>query len=90
MRFFITYLLPLLLPLAIYLMVVWATRGQSPGWLDETPWLVLIAAGVALTALSLLGWSLLSGAPPNEVYVPPHLEGGEVVPGQTVEPGAAR
>ncbi|MDX1541217.1 MAG: DUF6111 family protein [Geminicoccaceae bacterium] len=86
MRFFITYLLPLILPLAIYLLVVWATRGQQAGWLDETPWLVLIGAGVALLALSLIGWSLLSGDPISERYVPPHLEGGEVVPGQTVAP----
>ena len=88
MRFFFTYLLPLVLPLVIYLLVIWATRGQSAHWLEETPWLVLIGAGVALLALSLIGWSLLSGAPPSEVYIPPHMEGGEVVPGRTVEPRA--
>lgn len=90
MRFIITYLLPLVLPLVVYLLVVWATRGQHPGWLDQTPWLVLLGAGVALLALSLIGWSLLSGASPTKVYVPPHMEGGEVVPGRTVEPEAAR
>ena len=90
MRFLLSYLLPLLLPLAIYLLVVWATRGRSPGWVDETPWLVLLGAGVVLLALSLIGWSLLSGADPSAVYVPPHVEDGEVVPGQAVEPGTAR
>jgi len=89
-RFLLNYLLPLLLPLVIYLTVVWATRGRSVDWLEETPWLVLLGAGVILLALSLIGWSLLSGAPPEEVYVPPHLEDGEVVPGRTVRPGIER
>lgn len=87
MRFFLHYLLPLLLPLAIYMSVVLATRGRNPGWLDETPWLVLMGAGVALLALSLIGWSLFSGAGTGGDYVPPHVEDGEVVPGRVVPDG---
>ena len=88
MRFIFNYLLPLLLPLILYLSVVWATRGGTPGWLDETPWLALLGAGAVLLALSLLAWSLFSGAPTDEVYIPPHVEDGRVVPGRTVPPDA--
>jgi hypothetical protein len=86
MRFVLNYLLPLLLPLAVYLSVVLATRGRSAGWLDETPWLVLLGAGVALLAFSLIGWSLFSGAGTEGAYVPPHVEDGELVPGRVVAP----
>jgi hypothetical protein len=27
---------------------------------------------------------VLSGSPPDEIYVPPHMEDGRIVPGRTV------
>ena len=34
--------------------------------------------------ISLVTWSLLTGSPPEETYIPPHFEDGRVVPGTTV------
>jgi hypothetical protein len=87
-RFLFEYLLPLLLPLLVYLGYIALARGWTPGWLDQTPWIPLTAGGLALLAVSLATWSLLSGAPPEEVYVPPHLEDGRVIPSTTVKPGS--
>ena len=37
-----------------------------------------------LPFLLYVSWSLLSGSPPEETYIPPHVEDGEIVPGNTV------
>jgi hypothetical protein len=86
LRILLQYLLPLLLPFLVYIVWVALTRGRSPGWLRGAPWPHLAGAGVALMAASLLAWNLLSGAPPEAVYIPPHVEDGEIVPGTAVEP----
>jgi hypothetical protein len=86
LRFVFQYLLPLLLPFLVYLAWVALSRGPAPGWLRAAPWPHLAGAGVLLLAVSLIAWSLLSGAPPEADYVPPHLENGEIVPGHTVAP----
>ena len=85
LRFFLHYLLPLLLPFLIYLAYVALTRGRTPGWLDQAPWQALAITGVALLAVSLVSWGLLTGSPPDEDYVPARFEDGRVVPGKTVE-----
>ena len=85
LRILLQYLLPLLLPFLVYLAYVALTRGRAAGWLDNAPWLHLAVAGIVLMAISLLTWGLLSGAPPDQVYVPPRLEDGRVVPSTTVE-----
>jgi hypothetical protein len=85
-RILLQYLLPLLLPFLAYFAYLALARGNTPGWLERVPWPHLAGAGVLLMALSLITWSLLSGAPTEEVYVPPHVEDGRVVPGTTVEP----
>ncbi len=85
LRFLFQYLLPLLLPFLIYLAYVALTRGRTPGWLDQAPWQTLAITGVALLAVSLVSWGLLTGPPPDEDYVPARFEDGRVVPGKTVE-----
>jgi hypothetical protein len=84
LRVLLEYLLPLLLPFAVYLAYVALTRAPAPGWLRDAPWPQLAGAGLLLAAISLVSWSLMSGAPPNQVYVPPHLENGRIVPSTTV------
>jgi len=84
LRILLEYLLPLLLPFLIYLAYVALARGTAPGWVQDAPWPQLAGAGLVLAAISLVTWSLLSGAPPEEVYVPPHLEDGRVVPSTTI------
>ena len=86
MRLFLQYVLPLLLPFLIYAAYIALARGHMPRWLDlgEREWLVLGGTGLALLMISLVTWSLLTGSPPDETYIPPHLEDGRIVPGTTV------
>lgn len=86
LRLVLQYLLPLLLPFLVYFAYVAIARGRTPGRLQEAPWLALGVAGLVLVAASLVTWSLLSGAPPEEVYLPPRFEDGRVVPGTTIAP----
>lgn len=85
LRILLQYLVPLLLPFLVYGAYVYLTRGRTPAWMDETPWLVLAAVGVGLMAVSLVGWGLMSGAPAESIYLPPRFEDGRVVPGRTIE-----
>ncbi len=91
-RLFFTYILPLIAPTALYL--VWSgiqqrralagKRAAPPPSFADMPWLVLIGAGVSLLVVVLLGFMLFGGgAPPGTRYVPPHMDGGRIVPGQS-------
>jgi Family of unknown function (DUF6111) len=86
-RVLLQYLLPLLLPFLLYAAYVGLAHGRMPSWLDlrSRQWAMLGGTGVVLLLISLLSWSLLSGSPPEETYIPPHLQDGEIVPGTTVD-----
>ena len=86
MRLFLQYVLPLLLPFLLYAAYVALAQRRMPDWLDlnEKEWLLLGGSGLALLTISLVAWSLLSGAPPEETYIPAHIEDGRIVPGRTV------
>jgi Family of unknown function (DUF6111) len=86
MRLFLQYVLPLLLPFLLYATYVALAHGRMPNWLalNEREWVMLGGTGLALLMISLVTWSLLSGSPPDETYIPPHLEDGRIVPGTTV------
>jgi len=92
-RAFLTIILPLLLPTAVYLLWAVAMRGaQAAGItaaLRELPWLRLAAAGVVLLVIVLsfvvFGFSRSAD---TAHYVPPRNVGGKIVPGH-VEPGPA-
>jgi hypothetical protein len=80
LRVLLEVVLPFLAPfLVFYAYRLLVTRGQ--GFLERTPWSVLIACGVALACLSLISLAFTGGFAPGGEYVPPHLEGGRVVPG---------
>jgi hypothetical protein len=81
LRIALQYLLPLVLPLLAYL--IYAAVARKTRVLDGAPWVALAATGVGLMAVSLVSWSLLTGAEPGETYVPAHIEDGRVVPGTT-------
>jgi hypothetical protein len=85
-RILLQYLLPLLAPFLAYFVYVALARGNTPDWLEGVPWPHLAGAGVLLMALSLITWSLMSGAPTEEIYLPPRFEDGRIVPGRTIEP----
>jgi hypothetical protein len=84
LRVLFEYLLPLILPFLIWLAYVGLTRVTAPGRVHDAPWPQLAGAGLVLAAISLITWSLMTGAPPEETYVPPHLENGRIVPSTTV------
>jgi hypothetical protein len=87
-RVVFTYIVPLLLPSAIYFAWGWyRTRyvaqhaGEAPK-LERGPYALLLFLGAVLTLASLAATALMQGADPNSVYTPPHLENGKVVPGR--------
>lgn len=94
-RVLLQYLLPLILPTAIYLLwVKVAGQARTAAGVSrltrEGPWLWLILAGVALMGAGLAVTALTGGAGPTGTYVAPHWEGGRVVPGHVVQPGNDR
>jgi hypothetical protein len=70
-----------LLPFALY-GIYWRLSGRST---RKHPWSLLFVCGLLLVAGSFVFWAFEEGGAPNGVYVPPHVENGEVVPGR-VEP----
>jgi hypothetical protein len=92
LRVFLTIVLPLLLPTAIYLFWVstfGATgEGSTMSW-TAMPWVWLAGAGVALLAVVLFVVTVRFGAPQEGVYVPPRWEGDRIVPGH-IEPTPSR
>lgn len=85
-RVFLTIIVPLLLPTALY-----AAWRVLVGKQINVPavWIWLAVAGVALTAALLIVLSVDFGQPKEGRYVPPHInERGIVVPGH-IEPAPA-
>ena len=70
-----------LLPFVLY-GIYWRLSGRST---RKHPWSSLFVCGLVLVAGSFVWWGLSEEASPNGIYVPPHVENGEVVPGR-VEP----
>ncbi|MEE8202958.1 MAG: DUF6111 family protein [Alphaproteobacteria bacterium] len=88
-RILLNYLLPLLLPFIVYgiwlMFIRWRARVAgavgAPEWRDA-PWTWLLIVGVVLTALSIAVLGMVGDSPPGGTYIPPHMEGGEIVPGR--------
>lgn len=91
-RILVEYLVPFLLPLAGYSLWIWYRAryaekhgGDAPEF-EKGPWPLMLFLGAVLT-LAVLGVSALtSGGSPGDVYTPPHVENGKVVPGRTESP----
>ena len=102
LRVFLTIVLPLIAPTALYLawtgFTNWSQQRRSPPGSPsgpppgETvgwaalPWLWLAGAGVLLLALVLFIVTVHFGTTQTGVYVPPRWEDGRIVPGH-IEPG---
>ena len=74
-----------LLPFALY-GLYWriAGRERADAHLKSHPWTLLFISGLLLVVASFVIWGLTEGESPKGVYVPPHLENGQVVPGHVV------
>lgn len=101
MAMFFTYLLPLLLPAAIYLLWRVIARRRPAATDDgsadssaesrddlwrEAPWLWLAIAGMALLVVVLLFGAFVHGSPQRGQYLPPRMENGQIVPGELRSP----
>ena len=85
-RILLIYLLPFVLPTAIYVAWVWYGRiknkddGELPG-LRTGPFFWCLLGGFALMAGGLFTIAMVSGDPPDSgSYQSPRLEGGKIVP----------
>ena len=79
------YAIPLLLPFVLYYLWVFIERRRNAAgsWeAKDTPWIWLSMTGLVLLITSLLGTGLLIVSEPEGTYVPPHIEGGKIVPGR--------
>ncbi len=84
-RRFLYELLLFLLPFALYAAYLRLSRRETFGLSGNHPWTMLFASGLILVAVSFLVLGLVEGAGQRGLYVPPHVENGQVVPGH-VEP----
>ncbi len=92
MRTFLTIVLPLIAPTIVFFVWSWfqARRARAearhepiPAW-QTWPWGRLVLTGAVLAILTLSTFALLREGGPGMQYVPPHMEDGELVPGQFV------
>lgn len=88
-RILLTYIVPFLLPMAVYAAWTWyraryaAAHGGEAPRLERGPWPLLVFLG-AVSAFAVLGaTAFLAGGPTDQRYVPPHVVDGQVVPGHT-------
>lgn len=70
-------------PFVAYALFLWATRS---GVLDVAAWSMPRLAWLTIAALVMVIGSFLAlaefgGAPPGSIYVPAHMENGQLVPG---------
>jgi Family of unknown function (DUF6111) len=72
-------------PFVLYAAFLYAT---SVGVLHPSAWTINRVSALFIVSLALMIGSFVvlanfSGAPPNSVYVPAHLENGKLIPGTT-------
>jgi hypothetical protein len=87
LRVFLTIVLPLVLPSAIYFTWIWIANmvsDRKPRSWAATPWVWLAGAGVVLLAGVLFVVNVHFGTSSSGTYVPPRWENGRVVPGHFV------
>ena len=97
LRVFLTIVLPLAAPTALYLAWLWYTNyspwrsqpasqpGEAVRWAG-LPWVWLAGAGAVLLALVLFVVTVNCDTSQSGVYVPPRTDNGRIIPGH-VDPG---
>ena len=92
LRVLLTIVLPIALPLLLYIGYVNLTRRRAqaageeglPRW-QEGPWPWFVLAGVALMFSILVAVQLTTGVPPGTKLESPRLIDGEIVPSHVAE-----
>jgi hypothetical protein len=92
LRVFLTIILPLVLPTALYLLWI-STLGSShnggrASW-TAVPWIWLAGAGAALLVIVLFVVTVHFGTSQQGIYVPPRWENNQIIPGH-IEPAPGR
>jgi|TARA_Y100000588_G_scaffold211720_1_gene225833 hypothetical protein len=88
MKLLLTKILPLALPVLIYL--VWLfyahkraqKRGTQVNQLSDAPWLLIGLSGLTALIIGMIVLGLFTGEDIGGNYIPSHLENGEVVKGR--------
>ena len=87
MKLFLTKILPLLVPLAIYAgWLIHAHRrahalGTARPNVRDAPWPIMLLTGLAVLIAGMIALGLFTGEKPGGVYVPPHMENGKIIRG---------
>jgi len=87
LRFALIQLILFLTPFALYLLyraLMLRLERESRGAFKAWPLQLLVIAGGALVLAGMVGYAFNSGTGGDTVYVPAHVENGEVVPGRFV------
>jgi hypothetical protein len=73
------------LPFLVYAAFLWVARAgvvDASAWTPpRIAWLVIVALVLMIGSFVML--AELGGAPPGSTYVPAHLDGGKLRPGET-------
>lgn len=88
MKLLLTKILPLALPILVYL--VWLfyahkraqKRGTQVNHLSDAPWLLIGLSGLSVLIIGMAALGFFTGEKAGGVYIPSHLEDGEVVKGR--------
>ena len=92
LRVFLTIVLPLLLPTAIYVgwlwFMYWSAQGEPVRW-SALPLVWLAVAGVLLLAVVLITVNVHFGEAGPSRYIPPRYEDGRLLPPE-IEPIPSR
>ncbi len=90
-RQLITIAVPLLAPVALYLLYSWHLRrkggeiSEDPFSWKEIPWIWLLVSGAALLAVTLVTVSFINRTDVDAVYEAPRFEDGKRIPGRFVQ-----
>lgn len=86
MRIIIENIILFLLPTLFYVGYRIMTRrpgDEASGVLTDAPVMVLMATGTLIVLVVLVAFGSVSGGKPGDIYVPPRLEDGKVIPGHS-------
>lgn len=81
MKLLLQYVVPLLFPLAIYILWGMYHKKEKAHHMSPKTLLFLMGSGVGLLFASLIVWNTMSGQDPDGTYQPPQMIDGKVVPG---------